>query len=307
MSAQAVAYRGPHSLNLASLGQANVDSIHIQPGDTLRVAVATGLEAEKPQEWLVRVDDRGTAGIPLTGEVRLAGLAFDEAESVVRTQSVERGIYRAPQVAVTLEARRTNRVTVAGAVEDPGIKELPSGGSDLVSALTEAGGFSDDASAMVEIRLPASEETGGFPAVRELDLHRIAGNPGSVDLRLPDGALVTVRRRPPRTVSVIGLVKDPSEVEMPEDRDFRLLDAIAKAGGRTLQLANKVQVTRQVPGRVDPLVIQTTVAAAKRNAESNLTLAPGDVISVEETPLTFTVDTLRSFIRLGFTGGIPGL
>jgi hypothetical protein len=36
-------------------------------------------------------------------------------------------------------------------------------------------------------------------------------------------------------------------------------------------------------------------------------LAPGDVVSVEETPLTFTVGTIQSFVRFGFSSAIPGL
>jgi hypothetical protein len=37
-----------------------------------------------------------------------------------------------------------------------------------------------------------------------------------------------------------------------------------------------------------------------------LLLAAGDVVSIEETPLTFTVGTIQSFVRFGFTSAIPG-
>ena len=46
---------------------------------------------------------------------------------------------------------------------------------------------------------------------------------------------------------------------------------------------------------------------AKRGGAANLLLAPGDVVSVEETPLTFTVSTIQNFIRFGFSAAIPGL
>jgi polysaccharide export outer membrane protein len=127
------------------------------------------------------------------------------------------------------------------------------------------------------------------------------------NLQLDDGSVVMVVKQPRRTVQVIGLVQQPAELVMPVDRDMRLLDAIAQAGGRTIQVANKVRIIRHLPGQADPVVIQTSIRDAKRQGHANVLLAAGDVVSVEETPATFTVEMLQSFIRFGFTSSIPGI
>ena len=78
------------------------------------------------------------------------------------------------------------------------------------------------------------------------------------------------------------------------------------AGGRKLSIADKVHVIRQVPNQQEPVVINASVSSAKRDTSSNIRLAAGDVISVEETPTTFVVGTIREFIRFGFSSSIPG-
>jgi polysaccharide biosynthesis/export protein len=57
----------------------------------------------------------------------------------------------------------------------------------------------------------------------------------------------------------------------------------------------------------EPVVIECSIRAAKRGGNANLVLAPGDVVSVEETPLTFTVGTIQNFVRFGFSSAIPGI
>jgi polysaccharide export outer membrane protein len=68
-----------------------------------------------------------------------------------------------------------------------------------------------------------------------------------------------------------------------------------------------VQVIRQSPWSDEPIVIQSSVRDAKSNSMANLRLAPGDIVSVEETPTTLVVGTIREFVRFGFTSAIPGL
>ena len=305
-------------LNLTGFARSGTNSQQIIPGDLLQVAVATGLETDDQAAWpAVRVSDTGTIELPLVGTVAVAGLELDVAEQRIRDESMRRGIYRAPNVSVTLLSRRTNRVTVVGSVREPGVKELPASDCDLFAALVAAGGLADDASTVVEIR-SSGHPTAQVSQVSYLATQRAA----TTDLRdridlaelqhtggstaLDDGTVVMVMPQPARTVQVIGLVNTPSQIKMPTDQDMRLLDAVAQAGGLTLQVANKVHVIRHVPGRDEPVVIQTTIREAKLRAHANVVLAAGDVVSVEETATTFTVETLRSFIRFGFTSAIPG-
>jgi polysaccharide export outer membrane protein len=93
---------------------------------------------------------------------------------------------------------------------------------------------------------------------------------------------------------------------MPEDQEMYLLDAIAKANGRTLEIADKVRVIRNVPNKAEPVVVEASIREAKRDAAANIRLAPGDVVSVEETPTTLVVGTIRDFVRFGFSAAVPG-
>jgi polysaccharide export outer membrane protein len=90
------------------------------------------------------------------------------------------------------------------------------------------------------------------------------------------------------------------------DKDIRVLDAIAMAGGATTSFADKVYVIRQLPNMAEPAVIQVSIAKAKQDGNENLRLAAGDLVSVEETMSTMTVDTIGKFFRvaLGLNGSV---
>lgn len=305
-------------VDLSRLAQSTVQSELIYPGDVLEVTMATGLEERSPVSWPLRVADNGEIKIPLLGPVRVAGLMLTDAEQIIRHEGIARKVYRDPHVSVLLKSRKTIRVTVVGAVESPGAKDLPAANADLLSALLAAGGLTEEASTIVEIRkVPdsssvrqASYDDGRTTLARDdsIQIDLIAASEGiSPDYRIVDGSVIMVREREPKTIQVIGLVRKPDQFEIPTDQEVRLLDAIALAGGRTLQFADSVNVVRQLDGMSEPVVITASVRDAKRGGASNLRLAAGDVVSVEETPLTFTVGTIQSFVRFGFSAAVPGL
>ena len=131
-------YRAPpvvdvQSLDLSRLAPAEVSSEIVQAGDVLGVTVVTGAVGETPESWPLRVAKDGTVNLPLVGVVPVAGKSLLGAELDIRQASIERGVYRQPTVATRLVARRTNQVTVIGAVENPGSYQLPIASSDLLS------------------------------------------------------------------------------------------------------------------------------------------------------------------------------
>jgi polysaccharide export outer membrane protein len=255
--------------------------------------------------------------VPLVGSVRIAGLPLTDVEQVIRRQSISRQVYRDPLVSVLLKDRKTIQVSVIGAVEKPGTYSLAAVNSDLLSALTAAGGLSEDASTIVEIRGVADAQStlvsygGARQTVAQTKSVRVDLVPDEQglgpDYRIDDGSIVMVRERTPATIQVIGLVRKPDQFEIPVGREVRLLDAIAMAGGRTLQIADRVHVIRNLEDIENPIVIEASMREAKRGGAANLLLAAGDVVSVEETPVTFTVGTIQSFVRFGFTAAVPGI
>lgn len=323
-------HSGQH-VNLSRLTQATTKNELIYAGDTVLVAIATGLEVRSAPTWSLRVAEDGTVNVPLVGRIGVAGLQLTNAERVIHNESVRRGVYRDPQVSVTIESRRSNKVTVLGAVQKQGPYELPSNSSDLLSALVAAGGLSKDADTVVEIRHApdsgpeglASGQPGADAAANpevslasyaegrrpqrpsrsvRIDLNAADATSGS-EFQLTDGSVVMVMNRPEQTIHVAGLVKRPGQFDVPADQDLRLLDAVSLAGGLRTEIADKVLIVRNLPGRAQPVTILASINRAKYDPQENLRLAGGDLITVEETPLTFIVDELSRFVRFGITAG----
>jgi polysaccharide export outer membrane protein len=250
----------------------------------------------------------------------VAGLFMVEAEYALRETSIQREIYRDPKFMLRMVKPKTNQVTVIGAVDKPGVYDLPEKGSDLISALAAAGGLTEKADTIVEIRHPMlgsavsrsneeldtaafqEEEDATEPGTITIDLGK--SEEGSKDTRVVNGSVIMVPKKPTRFVTVLGLVRNPKQVEISSDQELRLLDALALAGGLTTELANHVEILRRHPRDDRPIVIGASISRAKRVGDANLRLAPGDVVSVNHDPLTVTVGTLRDFIRFGF--GISG-
>ncbi len=143
------------------------------------------------------------------------------------------------------------------------------------------------------------------PDVSRIDLAQ-AGNSASQNRKLDDRDVVMVLPEEQQVIHVTGLVKTPNQFKLTRDKDIRVLDAIAMAGGATSPVADKVFVIRQIPNDPQPAVIKVSMAGAKRNGNENLLLAPGDLVSVESTVSTMTLDTVSKFFRvaLGLNGSV---
>ena len=327
---QAKSDQASNRIDLSALAHQSINQNLIYPGDTLKVSVVTGLEEHEPQSWTLRVGDDGAVDVPLVGAVRVAGMGLVDAENAIREVSIERKIFRRPHVSVVAAQRKKIQVRVVGAVEKPGVYLLPAAGSDLLAALVAAGGLSEKSGTEIEIRHPtlqvgdahrrsrggvalaSFETTPDRPArIVRLDLAEIGDDstesPPQYDLHVEDGSVVMVREGGKNSISVIGLVRRPDTYEMPAGQEFRVLDALALAGGPTVGMADKVRVIRHPPDADDPITIAVSLRKAKQVGSEDLVLATGDIVVVEETPATMAVETLRGFIRFGFTSAIPGL
>lgn len=113
---------------------------------------------------------------------------------------------------------------------------------------------------------------------------------------IEDGGVVSIEKRDPEPLHVIGLVRKPDRYDFPIAEDLRVTDAIALAGGTSMTVADKVFVVRRVPKSNETAVIQVSLRQAKRNSQANISLEPGDVISVENTAATALYEAFN-FIR----------
>lgn len=316
------------SANLTRVATNGVDNALIGVGDVLGLTITTGYETNQVNTHVLRVSENGTVRVPLVGEVAVAGFQPDEAESRIAAASQERGVYVNPAVTLIVKRQHTIRVTVVGAVKEPGVYELPRSSSDLLGALATAGGRTEEAGPEIEILrkprvgpggprfAPPERNSGGEtltsyasgaaaqPVSMRVNLDLVSqGQAGEYDLG--DGDVVMVFPEEKRVIHVMGLVNKPGQFEIPAGENVHLLDAIALAGGRTLQIADKVRVVRRVPGRAEPLVIDASIKQAKVDGAANLRLGSGDLVSVEETPATMMVDIVKSFMRFGISASAP--
>jgi polysaccharide biosynthesis/export protein len=316
------------AVDLAGLANNSVSVEVIQPGDVLDVSMVTDYAKLATTTTPIRVAADGSVSIPLVGAVAVGGLEIEQAEREINAQSIARGIFRSPSITVTMKQCRVRTVTVVGAVVKPGVQGLPRGSTSLLAALVAAGGLTKDAGAQVEIRhtdlrrspvdrLPLAQQPRAADSVVAASHQTpLSGAPSpptstySVDLlaaaagdivvpELSDGDVVHVRKRTLPPVHVIGLVQRPGEFPYPTDREIRVLDALALAGGVSNPAAERLIVIRQLQGAAKPSQIAVSLQNAKSGPD-NITLAPGDTVTVEHTAATTVVEIFKTVFHVGF-------
>ena len=318
-------------INLARVAAPGASESLIAVSDLLEITISTGRSDDMLEPYLARVADDGTVDVPIIGPVPVAGQETSEASQSIVSLAKQRGMYLHPLVTVEIEAKAVNQITVLGAVNEPGVHEIPRGNCDLMSALAAGGGLTDEAGTQIEIiRQPqfgilnaaddsksVETESGeiqlaGYnasaqaarrgwspPRTYRFDLAR-GQIPQGADFRLVDRDVVRIVPRKKAVIHVAGLVNSPGQFELPVDEDVRLLDAVALAGGRSSPAADKIFIIRQLEDEPQPLLIQASLSKAKRDPAENLRLTSGDSVSIEQTPLTAVVDTIGNFFRLTF-------
>jgi len=317
----------PRTIDLSQFGAPpTIASNQVGRGDVLEVSIAAGLDREGASTITVRVGEDGTAVLPEIGRLPLAGLSVTEAESRIGATSIQRGLFRQPQVTVTVKQRQVNRVTVLGAVKRPGTYELARDLSYLPQAITAAQGLSDDADTKIEVRRPAGPtrlasgdvaQAEGFSVQQagnvvslperqeELVCLNLADVPRQTDQRvyLDDGSVVSVLSRRPEPVQVMGLVTRPGLYPFPIQHELRVLGAISQAGGASSKVATKAIVRRRGPdGRLTTIGID--LERAKGDPAEDVRLAPGDLVSVEHTPATILWELINT-VRVGLSASVP--
>jgi protein involved in polysaccharide export with SLBB domain len=113
------------------------DDTTLGPGDVFAVRVY----GEEELSGTHQVAPDGTINFPLLGSVDVNGLEPPAVADKVRRLLVERSLLRDPHVSVYVERYVSKRVSVVGAVANPGTFVLEPG-MTVVEAISMAGGFS---------------------------------------------------------------------------------------------------------------------------------------------------------------------
>jgi polysaccharide biosynthesis/export protein len=151
---------GDVSMNMARMTGSGYDNSLIGPDDLLDVTIVTGRNGEIVQPSAVRVAKDGSVDVSPIGPVVVGNLDPVDASQRIALAAIERGIFLQPNITVEFKKKAVNHITVLGAVENPGLHEVPRNSCDVVSALAMAGGLTTEAGAEVEIIRQHAKQSG---------------------------------------------------------------------------------------------------------------------------------------------------
>ena len=218
------------------------------------------------------VETDGTFSFPLIGRVKASGMSLRAFEVELKGKLAD-GYFKNPQVTVSVEQYRSQRVFVNGEVRMPGPVPL-TGGMTLIEALSRAGSTLPTASGEVSVVRPPQTSAGALDtsgvgaemfraSIRDLESGVLKQN-----IELRDGDQIYVPRA--EMIYVFGQVKNPGSYGI--QKDTTVLQALSLAGGVTPNGAmGRIEIVRIVNG-------ETKTVKPKL---SDVVL-PGDTIKVPE-------------------------
>ena len=185
------------------------------------------------------------------------------------------GYFKNPQITVSVETYKSQRVFIVGEVRTPGTYPL-SGNTNLVEALARAGSTLPSASGEAVI-VHAGENADGptmptqtdDPDIVRVDLRELENGTFSLNARLLDGDTIFVPRA--QSVYVFGQVKTPGAFSL-QQQSTTVLQALSLAGGVTDRGSTaRIKIIRIVNGE-------------KKELKAKLTdlVQPGDTVVVSE-------------------------
>ncbi len=256
---------------------AQITNYVIGPQDVLTITIFD--QQDLGGKFTVEAD--GTFTFPLIGRFRAGGLTLRQVEEGLRKE-LANGFFRNPQLSVTMEQYRSQRVFLVGEVRNPGTYPL-TGNMSLIELLSRAGSMTDDASGEALIVRPKE----GKPIEGPL-LPRVAGGSASDDAaevitiditRLQNGQLSqntqlhdndTIFLPKADVIYVFGQVKNPSSYKL--RKGMTILQALSLAGGVTDRgSTGRIKIVRIVDGKRTEL-----------RARVEDTVLPGDTLIVPE-------------------------
>jgi polysaccharide export outer membrane protein len=220
-----------------------------------------------------------TFTFPLIGRVRAGGLTLREVESQLQAKLVEEGFFKDPQIRVSIEQYKSQKVFIVGEVRSPGAYAL-SGDMRLVEALALAGSTLPTAAGEVVV-VPAnadsmlvqpasvdSAKAAGASVVR-VNLRELQNGAFQQNVQLSGGDTIFVLKA--ENIYVFGQVKNPGAYPLQQDVTT-VLQGLALAGGVTERGAtSRVEIVRVVNGE-----------QKKMKVKLDEQLLPGDTIVVPQ-------------------------
>ncbi len=253
-----------------------ISEYRIGPKDLLDIRVINGDKFNT----LVRVTEDGKISVPFLGEVDVDGLTAGELEKKLAQTMIDKGFLRDPQVSVLIKEMQSRRVSVLGAVQNPGSFELL-GRQTLLQIISMAGGLTRDAAMEIIIirRSPDGTATTLRVPVDELF------NRGQTEFDIPlePGDIVNVQVDRQVQIYIMGQVKTPGALTVLQSRIPSVTQAIAQAGGFTDRAAQGRVVIRRREADGKEKEIKVDVKAILKNRAKDVPLLEGDTVFVPQS------------------------
>lgn len=217
------------------------------------------------------VETDGTFTYPMIGRLYVSGMTLRAVETELKQELVDQGFFMDPQVTVTIEQYRSQKVYIVGEVRTPGAYSL-SGDMRLVEVLALAGSTlptasgeavvvhaSNDTLVVEPARGPAWSMDSGSEGPDELvrvDLRELENGNLSQNVPLRSGDTIFVLRA--ESVYVFGQVRNPGAYSI-RQKQTTVLQALSLAGGVTDRGSmGRFKIVRTVGGEKQEIKVELT-------------------------------------------------
>jgi len=263
----------------------------IGPGDVIEVKVH-GVE---DLEAVIRIPEAGTFDFPLIGAVQAAGNTVPGVEKAI-ADALRKHYMNHPHVLVFVREFNSYRVSVVGAVTNPGTIIMKKGGCTVVDALAEAGGLTEKAGN--ELFVTTYDASGGA-RVKSVDLQRLLED-GDLEENPPISPGSSVYVPECGYVFVTGHVEEPGAY--PLRKNMTTLQAISTAGDFSNTASRCVRLVRRVsPNKIE--VRKIDLAAVSAGKAADVKLRKSDILeakaSIWKVPIYGTFDFIKSVLGVG--------
>jgi len=272
----------------------------IGPEDLLEISV---FEEEKLNKT-VRVSSQGNINLPLLGILRVKGLTANELEREIRDLLAEKYLQN-PNVNVFIKEYRSQRISVMGAVEKPGVFDV-TGQKTVLDMLAMAGGLKEDAGQLLFlIRPPRMEEEDSkerkdvdeqTPKTFMVDLEELFMR-GDMTLNLPltHGDVINIPVS--GKIFVGGEVRAPGGFPL-KGKKLTVSQAISLAGGlKTEANGGETRIFRYSDKGTGKEILPVNVYAIQKGQEEDLYLKENDIIIVPKSGTKTFLSELWDFIK----------
>jgi len=247
----------------------------VGPKDLLEISVFGLDELNKT----VRISEDGKISLPLLGEIEVEGLTKAEVEKKL-SQLLEEKYLQNPQVTVFIREYQSKRVSVLGAVGNPGTYKLL-GRQTLLQIISIAGGLTQEAGK--EIIVIRQQEDGTSTSLKISIDDLILKGDASLNIPLQFNDIINIPIDKIVYVYVFGQVKKPGALNVKKSNIPTLLQAIAQAGGFSDRASKGAVLIKRIDENGKEIKIKANVKNIIKGKRKDIQLKENDVVFVQET------------------------